>query len=216
MPDVILRNLPFLLDGLSITVELAVQTAIGGTLLGLAIGITRYLRIPVLSRLCGLYVALIQGTPLLVVLFICYFAIPALLGYQTTAYRAALLGFILFIAAYLAEDIRAGLNSVRPSLVAAGLATGLTPRQVVRLIVLPQAIRRVIPALFNQYVRLFKFTSVASVIGVTEFMGGAMLVNGREFAPVTILITVALTYLVLCYGISLAGRLLFRRLAIET
>ena len=216
MPEVIVRNLPFLLDGLLITAELAALTAVGGTLLGLAIGITRHLRIPVLSRLCGVYVGFIQGTPLLVVLFICYFAIPALFGYQTTAYRAALLGFILFIAAYLAEDFRAGLNSVRPSLVNAGLATGLTPWQVMRLIVLPQAVRRVIPALFNQYVRLFKFTSVASVIGVTEFTGGAMLVNGREFAPVTILLTVALTYQVLCYGISLAGRLLFRRIAIET
>jgi His/Glu/Gln/Arg/opine family amino acid ABC transporter permease subunit len=215
MPDVIVRNLPFLLDGLLITTELAALTAVGGTLLGLMIGITRHLHIPVLSRLCGVYVAFIQGTPLLVVLFICYFAIPALLGYQTTAYRAALLGFILFIAGYLAEDFRAGLNSVRPSLVDAGLATGLTPWQVMRLIVLPQAIRRVIPALFNQYVRLFKFTSVASVIGVTEFTGGAMLINGREFAPVTILLTVALTYLVLCYCISLTGRVLFRHLAIK-
>src|SRR5689334_51061 len=104
MPDVILRNLPFLLEGLLTTAELAVLTAAGGTLLGLVIGITRHLRIPVLGRVCGFYVAFIQGTPLLVLLFICYFAIPALLGYQTTAYRAALLGFILFIAAYLAED----------------------------------------------------------------------------------------------------------------
>jgi His/Glu/Gln/Arg/opine family amino acid ABC transporter permease subunit len=215
MPDVIVRNLPFLLDGLRITAELAVLTALGGTLLGLAIGVARHLRIPVLGRACAFYVALIQGTPLLVVLFICYFAIPALLGYQTTAYRAALLGFILFIAAYLAEDFRAGLNSVRPSLVNAALATGLTRWQVLRLVVVPQAVRRVIPALFNQYVRLFKFTSVASVIGVTEFTGRALLVNGREFAPVTILLTVAFTYLVLCFGISLAGRLLFDRLAVR-
>jgi His/Glu/Gln/Arg/opine family amino acid ABC transporter permease subunit len=215
MPEVIVRNLPFLLDGLRITAELAVLTALGGTLLGLAIGIVRYLRIPVLGRLCGFYVALIQGTPLLVVLFICYFAIPALLSYQTTAYRAALLGFILFIAAYLAEDFRAGLNSVRPSLINAGLATGLTRWQVLRLVVLPQAVRRVIPTLFNQYVRLFKFTSVASVIGVTEFTGRALLVNGREFAPVTILLAVAFTYLVLCFAISLAGRLLFSRLAVR-
>jgi His/Glu/Gln/Arg/opine family amino acid ABC transporter permease subunit len=215
MLDVVVRNLPFLLGGLRVTAELAVLTAIGGTLLGLAIGIVRHLRIPALSRLCGLYVAFIQGTPLLVVLFICYFAIPALLGYQTTAYRAALFGFILFIAAYLAEDFRAGLNSVQPSLVNAALATGLTHWQVLRLIVVPQAVRRVIPALFNQYVRLFKFTSVASVIGVTEFTGRALLVNGREFAPVTILLMVASTYLLLCFGISLAGRLLFDRFAVK-
>ena len=76
-----------------------------------------------------------RGTPLLVVLFICYFGLPALLGYKTSAYGAAVVGFILFIAAYLAEDIRTGLRSVPPGLVQAALATGLTRAKVLRLIV---------------------------------------------------------------------------------
>jgi len=94
----------------------------------------------------------------------------------------------------------------------AGLASGLRPREVLRLIVLPQALRAAIPMLFNQYVRLVKFTSVASVIGVHELTGDAMLVNARDFAPITILATIAATYLVCCSLISLAGRLLYRRL----
>ena len=94
----------------------------------------------------------------------------------------------------------------------AGLARGLRPREVLRLIVLPQALRAAIPMLFNQYVRLVKFTSVASVIGVHELTGDAMLVNARDFAPITILATIAATYLVCCSLISLAGRLLYRRL----
>ena len=100
-------------------------------------------------------------------------------------------------------------------MVQAALATGLTRWQVVRLIVLPQAIRRVIPALFNQYVRLFKFTSVASVIGVTELTGAALLVNARDFHPGVIIVALALTYLVLCYGLSLVGRLLYARFAVK-
>jgi His/Glu/Gln/Arg/opine family amino acid ABC transporter permease subunit len=216
MPDVILNNLPFLLAGLRLTAEIALLSIVAGTLLGLVIGIIRHLRVPVVAQCLDLYVLFIRGTPLLVVLFICYFALPALLGYRTSAYWAAVGGFVLFIGAYLAEDIRAGLRSVPPALVQAALATGLTRAKVLRLIVVPIAVRNVIPTLFNQYVRLFKFTSVASVIGVNEFTGSAMLVNGREFAPVTIIGFLALTYLVLCFAISAVGRVLYARLAVRT
>ena len=216
MPEVILKNLPFLLSGLRVTAEIAALSIVGGTLLGLAIGVMRYLRVPVIAQALDLYVGFIRGTPLLMVLFICYFALPAFGGYKTTAYAAAVSGFILFIAAYLAEDIRTGLRSVKPGLTQAALATGLTRAKVLRLIVVPIALRNVIPTLFSQYVRLLKFTSVASVIGVNEFTGSAMLVNGREFAPITIIGFVALTYLVICFLLSAAGRLLYARLAVRT
>ena len=216
MPEVILHNLPFLFACLRTTVELALISAVGGTALGLAVAIVRYVRMPVLSSILRVYIELIRGTPLLVVLFICYFAIPALLGYRATAFGTACLGFTLFIGAYIAEDIRAGLGSVAQGTINAALATGLRPNQVIRLIVLPQGLRHVIPVLFSQYVRLFKFTSVASVIGVREMTGGAMLINAREFAPITILIVIAVTYLVCCSAISLVGRLLYGRLAVQT
>jgi|SRR5436190_218190 len=216
MPEVILKNLPFLLAGLRLTAEIAFLSIAGGTVLGLAIGILRYLRVSFIAQSLDLYVLFIRGTPLLVVLFVCYFGLPALFGYKTSAYWAAVSGFILFIGAYLAEDIRAGLRSVPPGLVQAALATGLTRGKVMRLVVVPIAVRNVIPTLFNQYVRLFKFTSVASVIGVNEFTGSAMLVNAREFAPTAIIGFVALTYLVLCFAISLVGRTLYARLAVRT
>src|SRR5262249_8680132 len=108
MPDVILKNLPFLLTGLRLTAEIALLSIAGGTLLGLVVGIPRYLRVPLIARLLDFYVLFMRGTPLLVVLFICYFGLPVLFGYKTSAYWAAVGGFILFIGAYLAEDIRAG------------------------------------------------------------------------------------------------------------
>lgn len=216
MPEVILKNLSFLLFGLRLTAEIALWAIVGGTLLGLTIGVLRYLRVPLVAQCLDLYVLFMRGTPLLVVLFICYFGLPALLGYQTTAYWAAVGGFILFIGAYLAEDIRTGLRSVHPGLTQAALATGLTRAKVLRLIVVPIAVRNVIPTLFNQYVRLFKFTSVASVIGVNELTGSAMLVNGREFAPITIIGFIALTYFVICLAISTVGRTLYARLAVRT
>jgi len=216
MPDVILKNLPFLLHGLWLTVELSVWSIVLGTLLGLLVGTIRFVRVPVLNVLAAIYVEFIRGTPLLVVLFITYFALPALFGYRTTAYRAAIFGFVLFIAAYLAEDFRAGLRAVRPTLIQAGLATGLTRWQVLRHIILPQAVRRVLPSLFNQYVRLIKFTSVASVIGVTELTGAGLLINARDFHPVTILATIAIVYLVVCSALSLAGRALYAQFGVRT
>lgn len=213
MPDVISQNMPFLLQGLVTTLRIAALTAIGGTLLGLAVGVAVQLRLPFVAGLLRVYIEFVRGTPLLVMLFICYFALPALMGLHVTAEQATVLGFVLFIAAYIAEDVRSGLRSIGSGLVRAALATGLTQLQSLRLIIVPLALRRIIPALFNQYVRLLKFTSVASVIGVQEFTGSAMLVNARVFAPVSILIFVALTYLILCLLLSSVGRVLHAYLA---
>lgn len=215
MPEVILKNLPFMLQGLATSLQISAIVALGGTLLGLLVAVVLYSRVPLLSVLARIYVEFIRGTPLLVVLFIAFFGLPALFGYQTTAYMATIVAFILFIGAYLAEDIRGGLMTVKPTLTQAALATGLTRSQALRFVVVPLAVRLIIPTLFNQYVRLFKFTSVASVIGVSEFTGNAMLVNAREFQPVTILAFVALTYLVICLILSGVGRWLYARLAVS-
>jgi His/Glu/Gln/Arg/opine family amino acid ABC transporter permease subunit len=211
---VIFSNLPYLMEGLLVTLETAVLVIAGGALCGIALGLMRSARARPLRLLAGLYIEFIRGTPLLVVLFIVYFAVPALLGLRFTAYAAAIIGFIAFIAAYIAEDCRSGLASVPKSQVDAGLASGLTQGQVLRLIVLPQAIRRMIPALFGQFVRLVKFTSVASVIGVTELTGAALTVNAREFRPLEIIVFLALIYFVLCASLSQLGRWLNRRYAI--
>ncbi|MBV9517589.1 MAG: amino acid ABC transporter permease [Hyphomicrobiales bacterium] len=214
MPEVILQNLPFLLRGLAATLQIAALTAVGGTLLGLGVGVAVHVRLPFIAGLLQIYIEFVRGMPLLVMLFICYFALPALLGLRMTAEQATILGFTLFIGAYIAEDIRSGLRSIPSGLAQAALATGLTRLQALRLVVVPLALRRIIPTLFNQYVRLLKFTSVASVIGVQEFTGSAMLVNARVFAPVTILAFVALTYLFLCLLLSSVGRVLHARLAV--
>jgi His/Glu/Gln/Arg/opine family amino acid ABC transporter permease subunit len=215
MPEVIIKNLPFMLQGLLTSLQISAMVAVGGTLVGLIVAIVLYSRVPLLSLIARIYVEFIRGTPLLVVLFIAFFGLPALFGYQTTAYKATIVAFILFIGAYLAEDIRGGLLTVKPTLTQAALATGLTRGQALRFVVVPLAVRRIIPTLFNQYVRLFKFTSVASVIGVSEFTGNAMLVNAREFQPVTILAFVALTYLVICLILSGVGRWLHARLTVN-
>lgn len=126
MPEVIARNLPFLATGLGTTLSMAALTALAGTILAVGIALARHLRIPVLSQLLAAYVGFIQGTPVLVVLLICYVAIPTALGVRTTGYAACTAGFSLFLAAYCAEDIRAGLRAVPASLTEAAAALGLS------------------------------------------------------------------------------------------
>jgi len=215
-PHVIMANLPFLLRGLRVTLLTAALVILGGSLLGIAVGILRTGAFRVGRWAAAAYIELIRGTPLLVVLFVVYFALPPVLRYKFSAYQAAVIGFILFIGAYIAEDYRSGLAAVPPGHVEAGLACGLARRQVLWYIVLPQAIRRMIPTLFNQFVRLLKFTSVASVIGVMELTGSALAVNARVFRPFEIILALAVTYFVACYLLSLVGRWLNARYAIHT
>ena len=212
MPELILRNLPFLAAGLWTTLTLAAWTFLCGTALAVVVALLRHFRVPGAAAACAAYVGFIQGTPILVVLLLCYFGLPAVFGYRTAAYPACVLGFTVFMAAYCAEDMRAGLRAVPAPLTEAATALGLSRPQVLRLVVLPLAARIALPAVFGQYVRMIKYTSVASVIGVTELTGAGLLVNARVFQPLAILGSVAATYLVMCIGVSLAGRALQRRL----
>lgn len=214
--QVIWQNLPYLLQGLLVTAQTAALVILGGSVLGLLIGVARTGRIPGLRQLAILYIEMIRGTPLLVVLFVVFFGLPPVTGLRFSAYQAAVIGFILFIAAYIAEDYRSGVGSIPRGQVEAGLASGLSRGQVLRHVVLPQAVRQMIPTLFNQFVRLLKFTSVASVIGVTELTGAAMAVNAREFQPLEILVALGATYFTVCGLLSLFGRWLNQRYAIRT
>ena len=208
------RNLPYLAEGLLLTLEMATISILGGALVGLLLGLARAWRVAALRQAAALYIELIRGTPLLVVLLVVYLAVPALTGERIGPVPSAVIGFIVFIAAYIAEDLRSGLASVPAGQIEAGLASGLSAGQVMRFVVLPQALRRMIPALFNQFVRLLKFTSVASAIGATELTGAVLAVNAREVKPLELLAFLALAYFVLCYALSLLGRWLDRRFAI--
>jgi His/Glu/Gln/Arg/opine family amino acid ABC transporter permease subunit len=216
MHNVLVMNRHFFAEGLLATLQISAISIVCGTAIGVVVALLRYLRVPVVARFCTLYVELMQGAPLLVVLLFCYFALPALLGYKTSGYWASVLSFSIFIGAYLSEDIRSGLTSVSPKLIQAGLASGLTYLQVLRLIVLPIGVRTVIPPVIGQYVRLIKFTSVASIINVQELTGNALLVNARVFEPALILGFIAIVYLVVCQAVSLFGRWLNARFAVRT
>lgn len=207
------ESFPYLLKGLFITLKMSLIIILAGAFLGIIVGIMRNSKSKVLKTLSLIYIEIIRGTPLLVVLFVVYFAVPLIIGHNLSAVVAATTGFVFFIGAYIAEDVRSGLNSVPRGQIEAGFASGLNNRQVLSYIILPQAIRRMIPTFFNQFVRLTKFTSVASIIGVIELTGAAGIINAREFVPMEIYATLAVIYFIVCYSLSFIGRLLNKSFA---
>ena len=207
------ENFPYLLKGFSITLRMSLIVILAGAFFGILIGIMRNSKLKIVNIPSLIYIEIIRGTPLLVVLFVVYFVVPALIGKNLSAVVAATIGFIVFISAYIAEDVRSGLNSIPKGQVEAGLASGLNNRMVLLYIILPQAIRRMIPTFFNQFVRLTKFTSVASIIGVIELTGAANIVNAREFVPLETYTALACIYFIVCYSISAVGRFLNKSLA---
>lgn len=224
---VVLENLPLLLvgrfpagqeslwglGGLGLSVLLALVAMVGSFGLGLVAGIARLSARPYLRHPAVLYIEIIRGTPLIMVIFWFYFFLPILTGRNFSLFTSAVVSLTMFSGAYLAEIVRAGIQAVPAGQREAALATGLTSGQVLRHIVLPQALQIMIPALVSQFIALFKDTSLAFVIGVTELMAMAQAVNNREiYYPFAIYLTVGLLYFIACFALSRLARRLERRL----
>ncbi|MCZ6625577.1 MAG: amino acid ABC transporter permease [Deltaproteobacteria bacterium] len=194
------------------TLRLAIPAIILGFILGIFIGLGRLARSPWIRLPATAYVAFFRGVPLVMVIFWFWFAIPILLGVPLPEYGVALAAFVVFEAAYLGEIVRAGIQSVPRGQVEAATATGLTQAQTMRHVILPQALRNMIPALVTQFIVLFKDTSLASIIGYVDLTKAAQIVNNREIRPFELYLFIAVVYWLCSYGMSRYARYLERRL----
>jgi polar amino acid transport system permease protein len=218
--SVIIKNLDFLIvQGLlgfgnfvGGTLRLAIPAIVLGFILGIFIGLGRIARSPWIRIPAAVYVELFRGVPLVMVIFWFWFIIPVLLRVPLPEYGVALTAFVVFEAAYLAEIVRAGIQSVPGGQVEAATATGLTTAQTMRHVVLPQALRNMIPALVTQFIVLFKDTSLASIIGYVDLTKAAQIVNNREIRPFELYLFIAVVYWLCTYAMSLYARYLERRL----
>ncbi len=200
--------LPLLLSGMAVTVELTAVSLAGGLLLGIILAVLRISRFRVVALAAATYVNLLRSLPLLLLIFWFYFLVPLLVGRPVGGMTSALIGFILFEAAYFCEIIRAGLQSVRRGQVLAGLASGLTYAQTMRRVVLPQALRNMLPVLLTEAINLFKSTALVYVVGVRDFLTAASIIGTRDNDLVPLYLLAAGVYLVLCLTASLSvGRL---------
>ena len=206
--NVIWDNLPFLWEGLQLSLLLTVLAILGGIVLGTLLALMRLSGFLPLSLFAAGYVNLIRSIPLILVIFWFYFLVPLAIGRPIGSFYSALIAFVLFEAAYYSEIIRAGIQSVRKGQVHAGQATGLGYWQIQRFIVLPQAFRNMIPILVTQGIILFQDTSLVFVVSLRDFMTVTSIVARTEGRLVEMYVFAALVYFVICF----AGSLFVRRL----
>jgi polar amino acid transport system permease protein len=195
------------------TLRLALPAIILGFVLGTCIGLMRMARSRWINLPALIYVEFFRGVPLVMVIFWFWFIIPVLTGKSLPEYSIALTAFVIFEAAYLAEIVRAGIQSVPRGQVEAATATGLRRDQMMRHVVLPQALRNMIPALVTQFIVLLKDTSLASIIGYVDLTKAAQIVNNREIRPFELYLFIALVYWLCSYAMSRYARRLESRLA---
>jgi His/Glu/Gln/Arg/opine family amino acid ABC transporter permease subunit len=209
---IIVRNWPVLLSGFINTLKLAVLAIGASFVLGVVAGALRLSRSPYLHYPAVLYIEIIRGVPLIMVIFWFYFLAPILAGRPLDNFTSALIAFIVFEAAYLAEIVRAGIQSVPLGQVQAAISTGLTHRQAMGHVILPQAIRNMIPALVTRFIVLFMDTSLAYIIGYRELTRVARIIAEREFRAFEVYTFIAIVYFVCTYAMSLVAQRLERRL----
>ena len=195
------------------TLRLAIPAIVLGFLLGIFVGIARLARTRWINLPATIYVEFFRGVPLVMVIFWIWFVVPQLLRLPIPEYGVALTAFVIFEAAYFGEIVRAGIQSVPRGQVEAATAVGLTGAQTLRHVVLPQAIRNMVPALVTQMIVLFKDTSLASIIGYVDLTKAAQIVNNREIRPFELYLFIAVVYWICTYSLSRVARRFERRTA---
>ena len=203
---------PYILEGVGVTLLFTLVSALLGLVLGSILSLFKISGIKPLKWFATAYTSVFRGTPLLVQLTLIYYATPQLTGYTIPALLAAGLAFGLNSAAYLSETIRAGIMAVDKGQTEAAMALGIPYRKMMFRIILPQALRNILPALVNECVALVKESSLVSVIGVADLMRRADIVRANTFTSFEVLLLVAAIYYVLVLALTSVAHQLERRL----
>ncbi len=220
--EVISNSLPYLWKGFQYTVQLTVIAGIGGLVFGTLLALARLSSLRGLSWIASGYVNLMRSIPLVLVIFWFFFLVPFILQWvtgaerppQVGAERTAIITFIMFEAAFFCEIMRAGIQSIPRGQVSAAYALGLSYSQSMRLVVLPQAFRNMIPVLLTQTIILFQDTSLVYVISATDFLGAASKVAQRDGRLIEMYSFVAVTYFILCFSLSVLVKRLQKKFAV--
>jgi len=195
------KVLPPLLRGLGLTLRLTLLSLLGGLPIGLLVALARLSKFQPLTWAAGFYVEFLRGTPLLVQIFAIYYVLPAV-GINLPDFTSAVVAFSLNGGAYMAEIFRAGIQSIDKGQMEAAQSLGMNYALAMRLVVLPQALRRVIPPLTNEGIALLKDTSLAQVVAISELTRAGSELSSRLAAPTVIWPLVALLYLAMTFPLT--------------
>ncbi len=200
--NLVVNSFPLLLIGAGVTIQITVLSTAIGFVIGLIVGVARISNLRVLRMLAEVYVEFFRGTPLLVQIFLFYFALPVITGQRIDPFIAAISACGINSGAYVAEIFRAGIQSVDDGQMEAGRSLGMTWLQTMRYIIVPQAFKRVIPPLGNEFIAMLKDSSLVSVIGFEELTRRGQLIIAKTYGSFEIWMSVAVIYLVMTLTIS--------------
>ncbi|HDC8838372.1 TPA: ABC transporter permease subunit [Staphylococcus aureus] len=192
----------FFLKGIKITILISLIGVALGSILGAFVALMKLSKIKINSWIASIYIEILRGTPMLVQVFIVFFGITAALGLDISALVCGTIALVINSSAYIAEIIRAGINAVDKGQMEAARSLGLNYRQTMKSVIMPQAIKNILPALGNEFVTLIKESSIVSTIGVGEIMFNAQVVQGISFDPFTPLLVAAALYFVLTFVLT--------------
>lgn len=192
----------FFLKGIKITILISLIGVALGSILGAFVAFMKLSKIKIISWIASIYIEILRGTPMLVQVFIVFFGITAALGLDISALVCGTIALVINSSAYIAEIIRAGINAVDKGQMEAARSLGLNYRQTMKSVIMPQAIKNILPALGNEFVTLIKESSIVSTIGVGEIMFNAQVVQGISFDPFTPLLVAAALYFVLTFVLT--------------
>ncbi|HSI67704.1 MAG TPA: amino acid ABC transporter permease [Planococcus sp. (in: firmicutes)] len=211
-PELAMRSLPYVLEGIWYTLLISLVSMGIGLIIGFFLALARTSKLKILQWPARLYISFMRGVPILVILFLLYFALPVV-GIEFTAVQAALIGFSINSAAYIAEVFRSSLSSVDKGQWEASTALGMKYWQIMKRIILPQSVRIAVPPLSNVYLDLIKASSLAAMITVPEIFQKARIVGAREYDLLTMLILVALIYWAICSVMTIFQNYMEKRFA---
>ncbi len=200
--DIVWSSFPYLLVGARATLVLTTVSVSAGIVLGTVLALMRLSRSRPLSAVAAAYIDVFRGTPLLAQILFVFYGLPQVLGFPLSSLAAGLLALSLNSAAYVAEIVRSGIQSVEKGQIEAAQSTGMTHGQIMRYIVLPQAFRRIIPPLGNEFIAMLKDSSLVSVIAMEDLMRRGQLLGSRTFRYFEVLLAVTVMYLVLTRAVS--------------
>ena len=192
----------YLITGVGYTLLLSMLTVFFGVIIGLLICVGRMSKFKPLSVLCSAVVDVIRGTPMLLQIYVGYFIIPKILPFQVSEFAAVAISLAINSGCYLSEAFRSGIQAVDPGQAEASRSLGLSQKQTMQKVILPQAIKNILPALGNEFVMIIKDTSLASTFFIGEVMTSYLKVKGITYLTMENLIIVAVIYYVLTKVIS--------------
>ncbi|WP_028829732.1 amino acid ABC transporter permease [Proteocatella sphenisci] len=208
MLEILIKYSSYFITGLKSTLGLSIISVFIGTIIGSLLALMKLSKHKPLKWISAIYIEIVRGTPMITQLFIVYFGSYVLFGLDMNPFVAGIIAVSLNSGAYVAEIIRSGIQSIDKGQMEAGRSLGMSQGMTMKEIVMPQAVKNILPSLCNEFITVIKETSIVSVIGVTDLMYNVNIVRGISFKPLEPLLIAAVIYFVLTFGLSKAVNIL--------